>query len=412
MRAFLPFTFGASALALATGSQNANVKPFQIDIPQKSIARMKSLVENYRLPKSGFLGSGWEFGAPTAWLSALKQEWLSDFNWKEQEREINSYRQFTATIENVTVHFVHEKSKHANSIPVILLHGWPGSFLEFLPVIKPLTQLGSNPQGDQVSFDVIVPSLPGFAFSSLPSPTWQTKDTARILNNLMVDVLGYETYTTYGTDWGCDPAYYLYSDYSSTVKASLFSFLPFYPPTLAQAEAENVTLDEFEKFALSRAEEWSKTGNAYFLEQTTKPNTIGLALQDSPMGQLSWIGEKLVAWSDPQFGVSPSTWSNNTILSWVSLYYLSESFFSAEWIYGANPNGFRASYDIGKVPTTPMAMSNYKYNVGGWPKAYASKVGNLTFYTENDRGGHFPGIDNPEALISDLRQLAGYYLRR
>ncbi|KAH8919531.1 alpha/beta-hydrolase [Atractiella rhizophila] len=406
------FTLFSAAAALATQNHSHDVRPFRVDIPQKSINRMNSLIQDYRLPSS-FSGSGWDHGSPTAWLSALKEQWLTKFSWREHEKEINSYQHFTTKIENVTLHFIHEKSKHQNSVPVLLLHGWPGSFLEFLPVIRPLQQVGSNPQGDQVSFDVIVPSLPGFGFSSLPSTEWTNEDTARVLNTLMVDVLGYDTYATYGTDWGGDPAYYLYSDYPSSVKASLFTFLPFIPLTLEQTQAANVSLDTFEKFALNQGAIFNAVGTGYLVEQTTKPNTIGLALHDSPMGQLAWIGEKLVSWSDPQFGVAPSTWTNDTILSWVSLYFLTDTFLSSTWIYTANGASTRPSYDdLEKIPTAPMGMSNFKYNVAAWPKAYAAKVGNLTFYTENERGGHFPGIDNPKALASDLRQLAGYYLRK
>ena len=154
----------------------------------------------------------------------------------------------------------------------MLIHGWPGSFLEFAPIIKPLTtKTATSSTGRPVSFDVIIPSLPGFAFSSPPPANWTNDDTARLFNTLMTSVLGYKTYATHGTDWGADVAYSLYDNFNSTVRAGHFAFIPFYPLTWDQLAAENISLNtELERFEEERFAEWSTTGNGYFIEQTTK----------------------------------------------------------------------------------------------------------------------------------------------
>jgi pimeloyl-ACP methyl ester carboxylesterase len=201
--------------------------------------------------------------------------------------------QSTVIIEGLTVHFIHERSSNPDSIPLILNHGWPGSFLEFVPIIQELTKNGTTSKGKLVSFHVVIPSLPGFAFSSPPPENWTAEgDTARIFNSLMVEVLGYETYAAFGTDWGSAPAYGMYKTFNTSCRAGHFAFLPFLPPSFDQLAAMNITLNSLELIEESITVAWSNTGSSYFTEQTTKPNTIGLALYDNPVGQLAWIGEK------------------------------------------------------------------------------------------------------------------------
>ncbi|KAJ6507190.1 Alpha/Beta hydrolase protein [Mycena vitilis] len=195
----------------------------------------------------------------------------------------------------------------------------------------------------------------------------------------MSEVLGYSAFAVHGTDWGSGVAYSMYASFNTTVRAGHFAFLPFFPPTAQEIAADNITLSDIQKVSQHRNAEWSSTGNAYFLEQQTKPNDIGLALYDSPVGQLAWIGAKFKEWSDPRAGTPPSVLNNTAILTSVSLYYLTDSFLSSVWIYGQNPNGFKAVYE--KAPTdAPLLFSQYEYNVGFWPQEYVAKVGNLVSY--------------------------------
>lgn len=184
------------------------------------------------------------------------------------------FSQYTAEIEGLTVHFIHEKSGAADAIPLLLIHGWPGSFLEFVPVIENLTQAATAMTGKDVSFNVIVPSLPGFAFSSPPPVNWTVQDTARVFNTLMTQVLDYERYATFGTDWGSGIAYSLYDQWNKTVRAAHLDFLPFYPLSLAELAAENITLTGLEELEEDVTLTWSNSGTGYFSEQTTKVSEV------------------------------------------------------------------------------------------------------------------------------------------
>jgi len=394
-------------MASGAADNNFDLKPFKIDLTRE-IPRLKSLVQNTRLPaKALYPNVGPEKGIELDFLSELRNEWLTTFDWEAQQAELNQLTQFTAVIEGLTVHFVHEKSNEPDAIPVILLHGWPGSFHEFLPVIKPLTQSSPSSSGKSVSFNVVVPSLPGFVFSSAPPANWTMEDTARIFNTLMTEVLGYSTYTVHGTDWGGAVGYSLYGSFKTTVRAAHFVFLPFIPPSAQEIAQNNITLSNVQKVAEQVSIEWSTTGNGYFIEQTTKPNDIGLALHDNPVGQLAWIGGKFKHWSDPRAGTAPSVLNNTAILTSVSLYYLTQSFLSSVWIYAQNPDGIRSVYT--RAPTdAPLLFTQFPYNLG-WPEEYAKKVGNLVSYKEHDFGGHFPGLDNPPALIEDIRDMGLYF---
>ncbi|KAJ7661644.1 Alpha/Beta hydrolase protein [Mycena rosella] len=373
---FLALSF-VSLLAAATLSEaiipngSFNLTSFKIDL--------NKLVGSTRLPKKAlYPNAGPDKGIQLDFLRKLQTEWLEIFDWEAQQAELNQFEQYTAVIEGQTVHFVHEKSDDADAIPVILLHGWPGSFHEFVPVIKPLTQSWKSAMGKKISYNVVVPSLPEFVFSSAPPENWTVEDTARIYNTLMTEVLGYSTFAVHGTDWGCAVGYSLYSSFNTTRL-----------PTI-------ILLYEL------RFTEWSTIGNSYFTEQANKPDDIGLALYDSPVGQLAWIGGNF------KLCTPPSVLNNTAILTSVSLYYLTESFLSSVWIYAQNPNGFRTVYT--KADTdAPMLFSQYEYNIGFWPEEYVAKVGNLVSYKVHDFGGHFAGLDNPPALIEDIREMGTYF---
>lgn len=180
------------------------------------------------------------------------------------------FHQFTAEIEGLSIHFIHQKSAEPNAIPLILNHGWPGSFLEFVPIINELTQKACTSTGEPVSFDVIIPSLPGYAFSSAPPANWTYSDTARVFNTLMTEVLGYKTYATFGTDLGAAVAYAMYDQFNTTTRAGHFAFLPFFPLDFAQLEAANISLSSLETIEEDNFINWNTAGNGYFIEQTTK----------------------------------------------------------------------------------------------------------------------------------------------
>ncbi|KAJ7795688.1 Alpha/Beta hydrolase protein [Mycena olivaceomarginata] len=379
---------------VATVTATAAVQPFRIDLA-KGLPHLEALVKNTNLPSEPlYPGAGEDFGVQLDFLRDLKTQWVEGYDWTEQEAELNQLAQYTTTIGNQTVHFVHEKSDDEDAIPLLLIHGWPGSIQEFLPVIKPLTQSWTSPTGKNVSYNVVVPSLPGFLFSSLPPQNWTNLETARLFNTLMTD--------------GSDIGYYMYESFNTTVCTAHFVFLPFQPPSPQEIADKNITLSDVQKIALQRTVDWLTTDQGYFQDQTFKPNDIGLALYDNPVGQLAWIGGGIKLWSDPRAGTGPSALTHTAILTSVSLYYLTGSFQSSVWQYARNAGAARTEYI--KPPTdAPMLYSIYAYNVAFWPQEYVEKVGNLVSYKEHDFGGHFAGLDNPPALIEDIREMGLYF---
>ncbi|KAK6981499.1 epoxide hydrolase domain protein [Favolaschia claudopus] len=402
-----------------------NLKPFHINLSSQ-FSHLKTLAKQTQLPEKALYAVGPEKGMQLDVLKDLKNEWVGSYDWVKEEAELNSVKHFTAKVENITVHFVHEKSKNPNAIPVILLHGWPGeyivsqsilpldetefvliyagSFHEYLPVVKPLTETSST----GVSYHVVVPSLPGFSFSSPPPLNWTIHDTARIFNTLMTKVLGYERYALHGSDWGSGVGYSMYNSFNTSVRAAHFVFLPFLPPSLAEIKENNITLTEDQKVTVERVEEWNAGDSGYFVVQATKPNDIGLALYDNPVGILAYVGAEVLRWSDPRAGTPPSLLNSTNLLTLVSLYHLTHTFLSSVWIYAQNANALGTTYT--KAATdAPMLFTQYKYDVGFWPEVYVEKVGNLVAYNAHDFGGHFPGLDNPPALIEDIRSMAKYF---
>ncbi|KAJ7238991.1 Alpha/Beta hydrolase protein [Mycena haematopus] len=402
---FLAFVTAALGISLPKRTQ---IKPFQIDLA-KGLPHLQALVKNTNLPSEPlYPGAGLDFGITLDLLRDLQTQWVEDFDWAQQEAELNQLAQYTTVIGNQTVHFVHEKSQQKDAIPLLLLHGWPGSIQEFLPVIKPLTQAWTSPSGKTISFNVIVPSLPGFLFSSPPPQNWTDVETAQLFNTLMTDVLDYPKYALHSTDWGADIGYHLYESFNASVRAANFVFLPFQPPSPQDIADNNITLSDIQKVTLQRTVDWLTIDQGYFQEQSFKPNDIGLALYDNPVGQLAWIGSDFKRWSDPRAGTGPSVLTNTAILTGVSLYYLTGSFQSSVWQYARNTGAFRANYT--KAPTdAPMFFSLFEYNILFWPQEYVAKVGNLVSYKEHDFGGHFAGLDNPPALIEDLREMGLYF---
>ncbi|KAJ7451855.1 Alpha/Beta hydrolase protein [Mycena galericulata] len=390
---------------------NFNLKPFEIDLSSE-IPRLNVLVNNTRLPsKPLYPDVGSDKGIELEFLSELQTEWLGSptFDWETQQAELNRFNHYTAKIETQIVHFIHQKSADPDAIPVILLHGWPGSFQEFAPVIKPLTESWTSSTGRKVSYNVVVPSLPGFVFSSAPpNANWTVDDTARIFNTLMTEVLGYPAYALHGTDVGSVVGYALYSGYNTSVRAGHFVSVPFSPPSAQEIAANNITLSAVQKVTEQRGIDFITNGMSYLTEQTEKPNDIGLALYDSPVGQLAWIASKVKLWSDPRAGTPPSVLNNTAILTSVSLYYLTDSFLSSVWTYAQNPDAFSTVYS--KAATdAPMLFSQYEYNIALLPEEYVAQTGNLVSYKVHDFGGHFPGLDNPPSLIEDIREMGLYF---
>ncbi|KAK5694081.1 hypothetical protein LTR97_009702 [Elasticomyces elasticus] len=381
--------------------QKYDLQKFHIDLDSR---RMVDLIRQTRLPKKPeYPDLGATAGIDLDVLKSMQKQWVTSFDWPKEQASLNGFNHFTAHIEGLRIHFIHEKASDPDAIPLILCHGWPGSFLEFEPIIKSLAAQAQTSTNKSISFNVVVPSLPGLAFSTAPPANWTIDDTARVYHTLMTKVLGYKTFAVFGTDWGCGPSFGLYRDYTASTRAAHFAFIPFLPATSEELKSDNITLNSLEAFEEATSEAWLTTGAAYFAEHSTKPNTIGLALYDNPVGQLAWID------SDPRAGTGPSLLTHDAILRSVSLYYLTESFVSSIFLYYQNLlDGLHPVYAKAQTDA-PMLFSAFKYNIAFWHKEKVATVGNLVQYRNHDFGGHFPGIDNPPALLEDLREIGNFW---
>ncbi|QRV78200.1 epoxide hydrolase [Ceratobasidium sp. AG-Ba] len=324
---------------------------------------MKTLIQQTHLPNTSVLNDP-RAGTSLSWLKARQKDWISSYNWNDEQAKLNKFNHSTVDIGNMTVHFIHQRASQPDAIPLLLTHGWPGSFYEFSQVITPL----SNPRGgSNTSFHVIVPSLPGFGFSSPAPPGWTVNSTATLFNTLVTDVLGYKSYVAVGGDWGCIVTWGLHNNHPENIKAVMYTgLIPMLGPTvqflqdnpLFADKAANLSAEEKQK--IDNNSIFQNDGMGYFLEQSTRPSTIGLALYDNPIGQLSWISQLYFEGADPLIGVSPSTLNNNTILTSVSLYYLTGTFETAANIYYQNLGTFVPGLRRA-VNQLPMGFSTYKY---------------------------------------------------
>ncbi|EKM57892.1 uncharacterized protein PHACADRAFT_139325 [Phanerochaete carnosa HHB-10118-sp] len=385
-------------------------RPFRINILVEEVERMKRLIADTRLPdRPAVDGMSWDYGVDLPWLKSLRDKWLFDFDWKVVEEKMNTFAHFTVPIEGVTVHFMHQKSTRADAIPLIMLHGWPGSFWEFHRIIPLLT----DPPADQPAFHVVAPSLPGFCFSSAPPrKEWTMADNARIFDHLMTGVLGYSSYMAEAGDWGALVCLNLGSDKYPACKALEFTSCPARPtfgalltaplfllPTSWRKWVYSKIYSEDELFDLGRASHFMTNGSGYFIQQMTRPLTIGYAVNDSPVGILAWIGDKYHDLVDPD--IFPE--AADFILTTVSLYFLTQSFMTAALPYAENTKSFGERKAISK----PFGNSRFPFDVNNFPASWIrAQHPKLVFTRSHQQGGHFPGYEVPDLLAEDIRAVA------
>lgn len=371
---------------------------------------MKRLIADTRLPDSPPVdGMTWDYGVDLQWLKSLRDKWLFDFDWTVVEEKMNAFPHFTATIEGVNMHFMHQMSSRPDAIPLLMLHGWPGSFWEFHKIIPLLTE----PPADQPAFHIVAPSLTGFGFSSAPPrKEWSMEDNARVFDYLMTGVLGYSSYMAEAGDWGALISLNLGSDKYPACKALEFTGCPASPtlgailttplfllPTSWRKWVYSKIYSEDELFDFARTGQFWKNGSAYFIQQMTRPLTIGYAINDSPIGILAWIGDKYHDLVDPE--ILPE--ATDFILTTVSLYYLTQTFMSSTLPYAENTGSFKQR----KTMSKPIGYSRFPYDVNNapasWVRAQHSK---LIFARNHQRGGHFPAYEVPDVVAEDIRALA------
>ncbi len=371
------------------------IKPFKLHIPNKALQEIYNKVKNYpwhEMPDDG----GWKYGSNLDYMKEISSYWVKDFDWRKHEAAINKFSNFTTVVDDIEMHFIHEKGSGSNPTPLILMHGWPGSVLEFLHIIEKLAHPEKFGGNIEDAFDVIVPSLPGFGFSGRPSKPIGPRKIATILNKLMIENLEYKNYLAQGGDWGATIANWIGYDHSKFCKAIHINCLTMRHADGPQSKQEEEWQKRFDKDQIMQ--------DGYRTQQATKPQTLSYGMMDSPVGIAAWIIEKMYSWSDLKNGDIESAYSKDTLLANIMVYIVTKTFNTASWIYyGRREEGGRFfPHDFKKIEI-PTAAAIFPAEMSEWPpRSYVDRMFNITQWTEMPRGGHFAALEEPELLINDL----------
>jgi epoxide hydrolase len=377
---------------MTTSSATDLVRPFTVSIPDSDIDDLLQRLARTRWPDPETVDD-WSQGVRLANARALVEYWESGYDWRRFESELNRFPQFLTEIDGLDIHFLHVRSKNPDAIPLILTHGWPGSILDFLKLIGPLTDPVSFGADAADSFDVVVPSLPGFGFSQKPTQTgWTASRIAGAWAELMKR-LGYTRWVAHGGDWGAAVTTALGAMQPEGLLGihlnTPFAFPAQIPDTLSPEQRHAV-----QTLALYTGD----LGGSNHL-QGTKPQTVGFALADSPAGQAAWIYEKFQSKTD-NHGLAEDALSTDDMLDTISLYWLTNSAASSARIYWENKTAAFA----GPKLTLPVAVTVFPKDIPRLPRSWIEDTySNLIHYHQADKGGHFAALEQPETLTSEIR---------
>jgi len=386
---------GKRTLGRLTQDQTV-LRPFRVDVPEADLQHIRSRIESYPWQAMPNL-PGWEYGSNLAYMKDLCQYWIKEFDWRDQEEALNRFPQFKARVDDLDLHFIYEKGSGANATPLLIAHGWPGSIAEFKHVIEPLAHPERFGGSVADAFDVIAPSLPGFGFSSAPPRPWGPRSMAETLNKLMTDVLGYDSYVAQGGDWGGAICSWLGYDHAPACEAIHINILTMRHPDGPQGPDEEKWAAQFDIDQIMQ--------NGYRTQQATKPQTLGFAMMDSPVGVAAWIIEKFNAWSDTQGDDVESAHARDELLTNIMIYLVTGTFSTATWIYfGRREEGGRVLSPEGRRVEVPTGCALFPKEILAWPpRSYVERIYNVAHWTEMPRGGHFGAMEEPELLIDDVR---------
>jgi pimeloyl-ACP methyl ester carboxylesterase len=375
------------------------IKPFKIDIPDKELQEIYTKVKNYpwhEMPNDG----GWNYGTNLNYMKEVANYWVKDFDWRKYEKEINKFSNFKTNVDNIDIHFIHEKGSGSNPTPLLLMHGWPGSIVEFLHIIKKLAHPEKFGGKEEDAFDVIAPSLPGFGFSGRPSKPIGPRKIANIFNKLMVDSLNYKNYLAQGGDWGATIANWIGYDHSKNCNAIHINCLTMRHPDGPQSKEEEEWQNKFDKDQIMQ--------DGYRTQQATKPQTLSYAMMDSPVGIAAWIIEKMYSWSDLKDNNIESVYSKDTLLANIMVYVVTKTFNTASWIYyGRREEGGRFFPKDFKKIKIPTGIAVFPKEMSAWPpRSYVERIFNVKQWTEMQSGGHFAAMEQPDLLVNDIFQFA------
>jgi pimeloyl-ACP methyl ester carboxylesterase len=405
--------FGLCAFSPSYGQTMAEdraIRPFKVQIPQAALDDLRRRITATRWPDKETVADQSQ-GAQLAKLQELVRYWGTGYDWRKLEAKLNALPQFTTNIEGVDLHFIHVRSRHKNALPLIITHGWPGSVIEQLKIIGPLTDPTAHGGSAEDAFDVVIPSLPGYGFSGKPTGTsWDPDHIARVWAELMKR-LGYTRYVAQGGDWGAPISSAMARQAPAGLLGIHINLPATVPPEVAAALAGGPVpagLSDKERAVFESLRTYAKNGNsAYFAMLTARPQTVGYGATDSPAGLAAWIlvHPGFAQWTygtDP--GRSPT---KDDVLDNITLYWLTNTATSSARLYWEN--GARGSV-IAAAPqktaeiSLPVAITVFPEDVYRAPETWARRAyPKLVYFNEVDRGGHFAAWEEPELFAAELR---------
>ena len=374
------------------------MQPFTVEVPNAVLEDLRERLARTRWPDE-IAGSGWDYGSNLDYMKELTGYWRTGFDWQVQERAINAFPQFRTTVDGMGIHFVHQRGRGPDPFPLVITHGWPGSFVELLKIVPLLTDPASHGGDPADAFDVVAPSMPGYGFSDLPARRGMSpRRIAGLWAGLMTEGLGYPRFGAQGGDWGAAVTTALGYDHSEKVAGIHLNMVGGPPRTPGPGEP---TLSTAEHEFLKERERWWQEEQGYIHMQRTKPQTLAYGLNDSPAGLAAWIVEKFRTWSDCDGDVERS-FTRDDILTNITIYWATQTINAANRLYyeaGRDP----LSLERGQRLEVPTAVAMFPKEISRPPREWVERTMNVRRWTDMPRGGHFAAMEEPDLLAEDIR---------
>ena len=372
------------------------IHEFTITVGNDEITALIERLSQTRWPDQ-ITDTGWDYGVNAEWVRDLADYWANRFDWGAAEAHLNSFDHVITEIDGQKIHAIHQRSPNPDALPLLISHGWPGSVVEFLKIIGPLTDPEAHGGDPADAFHVIAPSLPGYAWSGPTTERgWGPTRTAKAFATL-ASRLGYDRYGVQGGDWGSIISQEIARADPDHVVGCHVNMLTTQPPGEPD-DMEDIT--PYEQQLLDRVAWYRAEDNGYFRIQQTRPQTLGTGLNDSPAGLLAWIGEKFYGWTDHD-GDPFTAVDRDTILTNVSAYWFTETINSSTRMYFELIPTIEAGF--GGTGAVPLGVSVFPKELFAARRRWVEKSHNLVFWAEHDRGGHFAALETPDVLVTDIR---------
>jgi pimeloyl-ACP methyl ester carboxylesterase len=376
------------------------IRPFEITVPDEVLEDLDRRLGQTRFPDQ--IGDSWVYGTDVTYLQELIAYWRDEYDWREQETQLNAFDHYKTEIDDLDIHFIHQRSPEPDALPVVITHGWPGSIVEFLKVIGPLTDPVAHGGNAEDAFHVIAPSMPGYGFSDKPREPGMGPEQIADINAQLMARLGYEHYGAQGGDWGAGVSRWIAYKYAPHVVGLHLNMVLSGPPPDSDDPTGGATPEELQRMQARRAT--LGEGFAYTQIQGTKPQSLGYGLNDSPAGLAGWIIEKFQSWCDCN-GDPESIFTKDELLTNIMVYWVTETATSAARLYYESSHqstGGLITEPPGRIDV-PTGAAIFPQELVLTPRRWAEAHYNITHWTEMPRGGHFAAFEQPELFVEDVR---------